>query len=38
MAPGSSAKLDILRKGQTKTITVTLAKTPNQTQKRAQAK
>jgi serine protease Do len=37
MAPGSSAKLDILRKGETKTITVTLAKMPSQTQKRAQA-
>jgi serine protease Do len=37
MAPGSSAKLDILRKGETKTITVTLAKMPKQTQKRAQA-
>jgi serine protease Do len=37
MAPGSSAKLDILRKGESRTITVTLAKMPNQAQKRAQA-
>lgn len=37
MAPGSSAKLDILRKGETKTVTVTLAKMTNQTQQRAQA-
>jgi serine protease Do len=37
MAPGSSAKLDILRKGETKTIAVTLAKMPSQTQKHAQA-
>jgi serine protease Do len=36
MAPGSSAKLDILRKGETKTIDVTLAKMPNQPQKHAQ--
>jgi serine protease Do len=37
MAPGSSAKLDILRKGETKTVTVTLAKMPNQSQKQANA-
>jgi serine protease Do len=37
MAPGSSAKLDILRKGETKAITVTLAKMPNQVQKQANA-
>jgi serine protease Do len=37
MSPGSSAKLDILRKGETKTITVTLAKMPNQPQEQAQA-
>lgn len=36
MAPGSSAKLDILRKGETKTISVTLAKLTNQTRARAQ--
>src|SRR5581483_5363294 len=35
MAPGSSTKLDILRKGEAKTITVTLAKMPNQPQKQA---
>jgi serine protease Do len=33
MAPGSSAKLDILRKGEAQTITVTLAKMPNNIQK-----
>ncbi|KWV45361.1 serine peptidase [Bradyrhizobium macuxiense] len=37
MAPGSSAKLDILRKGNAQTITVTLAKMPNDTQKVARA-
>ncbi|WP_407150796.1 Do family serine endopeptidase [Bradyrhizobium sp. ORS 86] len=31
MAPGSTAKLDILRKGETQTVTVTLAKMPNDT-------
>jgi serine protease Do len=36
MAPGSSAKLDILRKGETKSITVTLAKMPNQKQANAE--
>jgi serine protease Do len=35
MAPGSSTKLDILRKGESKTITVTLATMPNQPQKQA---
>jgi serine protease Do len=37
MAPGSSAKLDILRKGEQKTINVTLAPMPNQPEKQAQA-
>lgn len=37
MPPGSSAKLDILRKGETKTVTVTLAKMPNQSPKQANA-
>jgi serine protease Do len=37
MAPDSSAKLDILRKGEAKTITVTLAKMPDQHQKQAKA-
>ncbi|MGY3485735.1 serine protease Do [Bradyrhizobium sp. USDA 4011] len=37
MAPGSSAKLDIIRKGDAKTLTVTLAKMPNDTQKVARA-
>src|SRR3569832_1274408 len=37
MAPDSSAKLDILRKGEAKTITVTLAKMPDQHQKQANA-
>jgi serine protease Do len=37
MAPESSAKLDILRKGEAKTITVTLATMPNQPQKQANA-
>jgi serine protease Do len=37
MAPESSAKLDILRKGEAKTITVTLATMPNQPQKQAKA-
>ncbi|MHC2434635.1 Do family serine endopeptidase [Bradyrhizobium sp. USDA 4451] len=37
MAPGSSAKLDIVRKGETKTFTVTLAKMPNETRKVARA-
>ncbi len=35
MAPGSSTKLEILRKGEPKTITVTLATMPNQPQKQA---
>ena len=35
MAPGSSAKLDILRKGESKTIEVTLAAMPNQKQANA---
>ena len=37
MAPGSSTKLDILRKGEQKSITVTLATMPNQPQKHASA-
>ena len=37
MAPGSSAKLDILRKGESKTITVTLAELPNKMPKQANA-
>jgi serine protease Do len=37
MTPDSSAKLDILRKGDAKTITVTLAKMPDQLQKQAKA-
>ena len=37
MGPGSSAKLDILRKGESKTITVTLATMPNQPEKQAKA-
>ena len=37
MTPGSSAKLDILRKGESKTISVTLATMPNQPQKQANA-
>jgi serine protease Do len=37
MAPGTSAKLDILRKGEQKTIDVTLAKMPNQPEKQANA-
>jgi serine protease Do len=37
MAPGSSAKLDILRKGEAKSITVTLATMPNQPEKQANA-
>jgi serine protease Do len=37
MAPGSAAKLDIMRKGEAQTITVTLAKMPNDTQKIARA-
>jgi len=37
MAPGSSAKLDILRKGEQKSIEVTLAKMPNQPEKQANA-
>jgi len=32
LAPGSSAKLDIVRKGESKTITVTLGEMPNQQQ------
>jgi serine protease Do len=37
LAPDSSAKLDILRKGEAKTITVTLAKMPDQPKKQAKA-
>src|SRR5262249_58948580 len=37
MAPGSTAKLDILRKGEQKSIDVTLAKMPNQPEKQANA-
>jgi serine protease Do len=37
MAPDSSAKIDILRKGEAKTITVTLAKMPDQLKKQAKA-
>ena len=37
MAPGSTAKLDILRKGEQKTIDVTLATMPNQPEKQAKA-
>ncbi len=37
MAPGSSAKLDVLRNGETKTIDVTLAAMPNQPEKHASA-
>jgi serine protease Do len=37
MAPGSTAKLDILRKGEPKTISVTLATMPNQPEKQANA-
>jgi len=37
MAPGSSAKLDIVRKGEQKTISVTLAQMPNQPEKQANA-
>jgi serine protease Do len=37
MAPGTSAKLDILRKGEQKTIDVTLASMPNQPEKQAKA-
>jgi serine protease Do len=37
MTPGSSVKLDILRKGESKTITLTLANMPNQDQKQANA-
>ena len=37
MAPGSSAKFDILRKGEQKTINVTLAQLPNQPEKQANA-
>ena len=35
LAPGSSAKLDILRKGESKSITVTLGEMPNQQQANA---
>ena len=35
LAPGSSAKLDIVRKGESKTITVTLGEMPNQQQANA---
>lgn len=37
MAPGSTAKLDILRKGEAKSISVTLAAMPNQPEKQANA-
>jgi serine protease Do len=37
MAPGSSAKLDILRKGEAKSITVTLTQMPNKPEKQANA-
>ncbi len=37
MAPGSTAKLDILRKGEQKTINVTLATMPSEHQKQANA-
>ena len=37
MGPGSSAKLDILRKGEQKTITVTLATMPSEHEKQANA-
>jgi len=37
MAPGSTAKLDILRKGEAMSIEVTLAKMPNQPEKQAKA-
>jgi serine protease Do len=37
MAPGSAAELDILRKGEAKSITVTLATMPNQPEKQANA-
>ena len=37
LAPDSSAKLDILRKGEAKTITLTLAKMPDQLKKQAKA-
>jgi serine protease Do len=37
MGPGNSAKLDILRKGESKSITVTLATMPNQPEKQANA-
>jgi serine protease Do len=37
MAPGSSVRLDILRKGEAKSINVTLATLPNQPEKQANA-
>ena len=37
MAPGSSVKLDILRKGESKTISLNLAKMPNRLEKQANA-
>jgi serine protease Do len=37
MAPGSSAKLDIQRNGEAKSITVTLATMPNQPERQAKA-
>ena len=37
MSPGSSVKLDILRKGETKSLNVTLATMPNQPEKQANA-
>jgi serine protease Do len=35
VAPGSSVKLDILHKGETKTVTLTLGQTPNEQQAKA---
>jgi len=37
MAPGTSVKLDILRKGEAKTVTATLAAMPNKSPKEANA-
>src|SRR5262249_56856860 len=37
MAPGSTVKLDILRKGETKTLTMTLGEVPQERQARAGA-
>ena len=36
MAPGSSVKLDVFRKGETKTVTVSLGKMPNDRQAKAE--